>query len=364
MTVRLIHHENLRVFSQEVLMKMEASEEDAFFVADNLVTSNLRGIDSHGVGRLRRYVEGIQAGIILPKEKPVIKKDSPVIANIDAMNGLGQPAGVFGMKVAIEKAKNTGVGIVTVHNSNHYGFAGYYAMMALEYDLLGLTMSNSPPLIVPTFGKDAMIGSNPIAVAVPSEGRPWVLDMATSVVPIGKIQEYSRKSAQIPTGWAVDETGAMTTDPDRIVRNLTGQSARGGLFPLGGAGELFGGHKGYGLAVMVDILSGVLAGANYGPDVSFFKDSTVQPPNIGHFFLALDLGFFMDTGELKGRMSDMIDRLQKAEKSQDQHRIYVHGEKEAEEYERRRIEGIPLDGFTIEMLLGYSKALEVELKLK
>ncbi|MFX1483581.1 MAG: Ldh family oxidoreductase [Promethearchaeota archaeon] len=363
METKRIHHEELRIFAQQVIMKLGAKEEDAYHVADNLVTSNLRGIDSHGVGRLKRYVEGIKTGYILPNIEPEVKKDSPIIANIDAMNGLGQPAGVFGMRLAIEKARNLGVGIVTVFNSNHFGFAGYYAMMALEESFIGITMTNSEPLVVPTFSKNAMIGTNPIAFAAPTKAqRPWVMDLATSVVPSGKLEVYDRAGKDIPLGWATDENGSSTEDPARVLKNLYRGLGEGGILPLGGEGELHGGHKGYGLATMVEVLSGVMSGGNILRDLKFFKDGKPSHPRIGHFFMALDPSYFIDIDSFKSRMDDLIVRLKNAEKAEGQSRIFVHGEKEFEECERRSADGIPLDERTIESLLELSKEFSIDLQ--
>jgi len=359
----LIHHEDLLIFAQQVLMKMGASKKDAFHVADNLVTSNLRGIDSHGVGRLKRYVDGIRTGYILPKAIPRIERDSPVITNIDAMNGLGQPSGVFGMHRAIDKAVNTGVGIATVFNSNHYGFAGYYAMMALKHDLIGISMTNSEPLVVPTFSKNAMIGTNPIAFAAPTKKeKPWVMDLATSVVPSGKLEVYDRLGNTIPSGWATDESGLSTNNPAQVLKNLYRGLGEGGIFPLGGEGELHGGHKGYGLGIMVEVLCGVMSGSNILRDVAFNKEGKINQPRVGHFFLALDPSYFIDIDSFKMRMDDMIGRLKNAEKAEGQSRIFVHGEKEFEEYDRRAVNGIPIDERTVESLVGFSKEFSVDLK--
>ncbi|MHA1576297.1 MAG: Ldh family oxidoreductase, partial [Candidatus Thorarchaeota archaeon] len=351
MTNNLIHHDDLHYFSKEVIIKMGASDKDAFYVADNLVMSNLRGIDSHGVGRLKRYVDGIQSGYIVPDANPVIERDSPVIASINANHGLGQPSGVFGMTEAITRATKTGVGITTVSDSNHYGFAGYYAMMALEHDLIGISMTNSEPLVVPTFSKNAMIGTNPIAFAAPTENeKPWVMDLATSVVPSGKLEVHDRLGRKIPAGWATDETGKSTDNPAQVLTNLYRGLGEGGIFPLGGEGELHGGHKGYGLATMVEIFCGVLSGANIFRDVSFSKDGKANHPRVGHFFMALDPSYFIDMDSFKIRMDDMIHRLKSSEKANGQSRIFVHGEKEFEEQDRRSSDGIPLDERTAEIL--------------
>ncbi|MFW9787406.1 MAG: Ldh family oxidoreductase [Candidatus Thorarchaeota archaeon] len=364
MSDRMIHHKDLLEFSIQVMTKMGLSEEDAFHVADNLVTSNLRGIDSHGVGRLKRYVEGIRSGYMLPKAQPEVVKDSPVIANIDARNGLGQPVSVFGMRLAIEKALNMGVGIVTVYGSNHYGFAGYYAMMALEHNLIGISMTNSEPLVVPTFSKNAMIGTNPIAFAAPTGSEnPWVMDLATSVVPSGKLEVYERKGQDIPEGWATDENGRSTTDPTRVLNNLYRGLGEGGILPLGGDGELHSGHKGYGLAAMVEILTGVMSGANILRDLAFRRGES-KFPRVGHFFMVLDPSYFIDIESFKSRMDQMITDLKNAEKAEGQSRIFVHGEKEFEEHQRREKQGIPLDEKTVESLTGLAQEFSIDLKLK
>lgn len=362
MSEKLVHHKHLRDFSQQVLIALGTAEGDAFHVADNLVNSNLRGIDSHGVGRLKRYVEGIREGYIIPDAKPEIVKESPCLASIDAKNGLGQAVSVFAMNLALTKALEMGIGVVTVFGSNHYGFAGYYAMMALKHDLIGISLTNSEPLVVPTFGKNAMIGTNPISFVAPTKmNRPWVLDMATSVVPSGKLEVYDRLGTPIPKGWATDERGFSTTNPTEVLKNLYKGLGEGGIFPLGGEGELHGGHKGYGLATMVDILCGVLSGANYCRDLKYYADGVFKFPRVGHFFLALDPSFFIDIDTFKARMDDMIDRLKNSEKADGQTRIFVHGEKEFEEYELRAKNGIPLDARTVESLMGFSREFELDL---
>lgn len=364
MKTLMINHKHLSDFIEQLMNELGVPDKDAISVAINLVTSSLRGIDSHGAGQLKLYVAGIESGFIIPDAKPEVVKESPVLALVNANNGLGQISGIFSMRLAIQKAQEMGIGLVSVFNSNHYGFAGYYAMMSLEHNLIGMTMTNSPPLIIPTFGKNAMIGSNPIAMAVPTKsGSPWVLDMSTSVVPIGKIDVYSREGKEIPPGWATDGSGRVTTNPLPVLNNMYASLEAGGVFPLGGEGEIHGGHKGYGLATMVDILSGILSGANFGRDVVFIKDGKANFPNIGHFFLALDPSFFIDIEQFKERMDDMISKLRNSEKAHGQSRIFIHGEKEFEEYERRIKNGIPLDKKTIEVLKKFSEDFNVELKL-
>ncbi|MFQ6003501.1 MAG: Ldh family oxidoreductase, partial [Candidatus Zixiibacteriota bacterium] len=187
----IVDDERLKRFCTQVFVNLGVPEKDAEITSDILVASDLRGIPSHGVARLMRYVNGIRDKIIIPDAKVTVEKENNSTAVVNGGNGLGQPAGYFGMELAIKKAKDSGLGFVTVHNSNHYGIAGYYAMMALKDDLIGISMTNSAPLVVPTFSRDMMIGTNPISVAVPAgKERPYVLDMATSVVPRGKFEVY------------------------------------------------------------------------------------------------------------------------------------------------------------------------------
>jgi len=359
---KLIHWEKLFDFTKKAMMKLDVSEPDAEKVADNLVQSNLRGIDSHGVARLQRYISGIKSGYMIATAKPTIVKENSVLANVDGQNGLGQPAGYFGMELAINKARKEGIGFVTVFNSNHYGFAAYYSIMALKYDLIGISMTNSAPLAVPTFGKNAVIGTNPIAVAAPTKkNRPWVMDFATTVVPRGKLEVYNRLGKELPEGWATDETGHITRDPARVLRNLLEQLG-GGILPLGGAGELYGGHKGYGLIVWVDIFCGILSGSNFGPHVVNKKDGKTVFPRVGHTFMALDPEYFVGLENFKDRMDEFIDLLKNSEKAEGEKRIYVHGEKECEEQERREKNGIPLDAKTVESLTQVSEEYGVPIQ--
>ncbi len=362
MEERRINWKDLYDFVKRVMMRLNVSAEDAEKVADNLVLSNLRGIDSHGVARLQRYVNGIKTGYIIPDAQPEIVKENAVLANVDGHNGLGQVAATFGMELAIKKAKDSGIGMVTVFNSNHYGFAGYYPLMALKHDLIGISMTNAAPLVVPTFGKNALFGTNPIAVSAPTKkNKPWVMDFATSVVPRGKIEVYNRLGKELPEGWATDETGHVTRDPARVLRNLAEQLG-GGILPLGGAGELYGGHKGYGLGVMVDLFSAVLPGSNFGPFVVTKKDGKTQFPRVGHFFMAIDPDYFVGKEEFKERMDQYIDILKNSEKAEGENRIYVHGEKEFEEHERREKNGVPLDAKTVESLTKISQEYGEEIK--
>lgn len=334
---------DLLSFCGRVFEKMGVSTEDARVTADVLVQANLRGIDSHGVARLARYVNGLRDGVMVARPDEKVVTETPTTVTLDAGAGLGQPVGFRAMTAAIEKAKAYGCGFATVRNSNHYGIAGYYAMMALEHNMIGISATNAAVLVVPTFGRDAMYGTNPIALAVPaSEQRPLVVDMATSTVPRGKLEVYDRQEKLLPLGWATDERGVPTTDSGRVLDNFL-KRAGGGLLPLGGAGEEFSGYKGYGLGVMVEILSAVLPGAAFLTSV-YPKDADGNPlpPDLGHFFGAWRLDAFRPAAEFKADMDRMIGELKASNLAEGAERVYVHGEKEFEEADRRLEHGIPL----------------------
>jgi len=363
MTEGTVQADALRAFCVRVFERLEVPTADAEITTDVLLAANLRGIDSHGVARLRRYVKGLQDGVMLAQPEEEVINEAATTALIDAGAGLGQPVSYRAMKLAIEKAEKYGTGFVTVRNSNHYGIAGYYAMMALEHDMIGISMTNAAVLVVPTFGRDAMLGTNPIAVAAPAgQERSFVLDMATSTVPRGKLEVYNRQEKSLPQGWATDETGTPTTDAARVLDNLLARHG-GGLLPLGGAGELLSGHKGYGLALLVDILCGVLPGAGYANNIyPKTPEGKPLPANVGHFFGALKVAAFRPLDEFKATMDDIIQRLKATSKAEDAERIYIHGEKEYEEAERRA-KGIPLGPKVEADLKAIAEELGVEYDL-
>ncbi len=359
-----VRAEALLDFCVRVFEKMDVAHDDAWITADVLVRANLRGIDSHGVARLIRYVNGLRDGVMVARPVETVVAETPTTATLDAGAGLGQPVSYRAMRKAIEKAGQYGCGFVAVRNSNHYGIAGYYAMMALEHDMIGLSTTNADVLVVPTFGRDSMYGTNPIALAVPAgQERPFVLDMATSTVPRGKLEVYHRQEKPIPLGWATDERGLPTTDPGRVLDNFA-RRAGGGLLPLGGAGEEFSGHKGYGLGILVEILSAVLPGAAYLTDV-YPRDANGSPlpANLGHFFGAWRLDAFREPAAFKADMDDLIRRLKGGRLAEGATRIYIHGEKEFEEAERRSKDGIPLGARVEASLKQIAADLGVEYNL-
>jgi L-2-hydroxycarboxylate dehydrogenase (NAD+) len=339
-----VQPEALSDFCVRVFQEMGVVSGDARITADVLVQANLRGIDSHGVARLARYVNGLRDGVMLARPEERVLVETPTTISLDAGAGLGQPVSFRAMGAAIAKAREYGCGFATVRNSNHYGIAGYYAMMALEHDMVGISTTNAALLVVPTFGRNAMYGTNPIALAVPAgEERPFVMDMATSTVPRGKLEVYHRREKSLPLGWATDELGVPTSDAGRVLDNFL-KLAGGGLLPLGGAGEEFSGHKGYGMGLMVEILSAVLPGAAFLTSV-YPKDAEGKPlpANLGHFFGAWRLDAFRPPDAFKADMDRFILELKAGDLAERATRIFVHGEKEFEEADRRSEQGIPLE---------------------
>ncbi len=329
----------LKNLVSRIFVGLGVPKKDAKITADVLVTADLRGIESHGVVRLPRYINGLKSGLISPIAKIKIIKETPSTLLLDGGKGLGQIVAYRAMEMCIKKAKKTGSAWVGVRNSNHYGIAGYYSMMALKHKMIGISMTNSRPLAVPTFGRETIIGTNPISLAAPAgKEMPFVLDMATSVVPIGKIEVANRKNQKIPIGWAVDKNGVPTIDPSAV---LVG----GGVMPLGGE-EKFSGYKGYGLSVMVDILSGVLTGASFLSMVN---------GDVGHFFGAIRIDAFGSAAQFTKNLDKFIRMLKNSKKASGQKRIFIAGEKEFEKEKGYYNKGILLDA----KMYKYIKAIKV-----
>jgi len=318
-----------------ILQKEGFPEEDAKTVAEVLLAADIRGIDSHGVSRMGYYLVKLQGKTINTKPKISIVNENGACALVDGDDGMGPVVGKFSMKLAIEKAKKHGAGFVAVRRSNHYGIAGYYSMMALEHDMIGISTTNAVCMVAPTFGAESMLGTNPISVAFPcGEEKPWVLDMATSTAPFGKLELAIRNQTGIPLGWVQDSEGRPWDDPQA-------PSKGGALTPLGATPEMAS-HKGYGLAALVDVLSGILSGALYGPKQEGLVKPRSEPSNVGHFFGAIRLDGFRPPGEFKKTMDEMIRGLRGSKKAAGCDRIYTHGEKEFDQEEERMKHGIPL----------------------
>ena len=347
---------DLRRFCRQVYEALGVPQADAALAADVLVAADLRGIPSHGVARLWRYVNGIRCGLMVPNAAMDIVRETPVSLVVDAHGGMGAPVSVRTMQRVIRKARVRGAAFAAVRDSNHFGIAGYYAMLALRHNMLGIAMTNTAALAVPTFGRRPMIGTNPLAFAAPAgRERAFVLDMSTTVVTRGKLEVYARAGRKLPRGWAVDAAGRPATDARRVLRAL-GRLSGGGLLPLGGAGEEFGGHKGYGLAVLVDILCGLLSGGPCGPDV---RDTATSSARVGHFFAAIRVDLFRDPREFRRDMDRMLARLRRCPPAAGADRVYFAGQKELAHESQYVREGVPMPPSVFESLCDLGRELAI-----
>jgi L-2-hydroxycarboxylate dehydrogenase (NAD+) len=361
--VHVFPSEYLREFSAAVFRHFGVPRADADLAADVLAVSDLRGIDSHGVARLHSYFEVLAAGRINPTPTIRIVRDRKSVAAIDGDNGLGLVIGPRANEIAMDKAAAHGSGWVSVCNTNHFGIAGYYPLKALERDLIGWAMTNSTNLVAPLWGAERMLGTNPIAIAFPGrEEPPIVIDFATSAVAYGKIEIALRKGVSIPEGWIIDKDGRGTTNPHDIIDG-------GAQLPLGSAREM-GGHKGYALASMVDLLCGPLSGANWGPFAPPFalRQEPDEPPRrvgkgIGHFFGALEIAGFVDPDEFKRQIDDWIRVFRRTKPAPGTNGPLIPGDPEREAEAVRRVSGIPLLPAVVEDLLDVSRQTGVPFEL-
>ena len=332
--------DHLHGFTVRVFRSFGVPEADARQAADVLGAADLRGIESHGVARLKTYVDMLTLGRINPRPNPKIVRERPGTATVDGDNGLGLVVGPWANRLAMEKAEAVGSGWVSVSNTNHYGIAGFYVLEALKRDLIGFAMTNSTKLVAPLWGAERMLGTNPIATAFPgAEEPPVVVDLATSAVAYGKIEIAARKGAPIPEGWAVDRDGAPTTDPRAMIDG-------GALLPLGSDRER-GGHKGYGLSVMVDVLCCVLSGANWGPYAPPFALRQEVPARsvgkgIGHCFGALAIDGFIDPAEFRRQMDDYVRTFRATRPAPGTDGPLMPGDPEREAEADRHAHGVPL----------------------
>jgi len=332
---RLAREAALKTYVSTVLEKVGVSPPDAATVADVLVAADLRGIESHGVARLESYyVSRIQAGQLAAAPTVTTVRETPTSLVVDAGNGLGHPTAKHTMERVLEKAASSGAAFGAVRNSNHYGIAGYYAMLALERDMIGIASTNSVRYGAPTYGRDIMLGTNPLAFAIPAATEPaFVLDFATTTVPRGKLEVYNRKEKPLNPGWAIDADGHETLDAKVALK--------GALLPLGGFGVDNGGHKGYGLGLLVDILCGVLSGGAFGTDLPLPNSGPV-PGKISHFFPAFKIDGFRDPAQFKADMDTELRAFKDSAKAPGQERIYVAGEIEHEKTSFNREHGVPV----------------------
>jgi L-2-hydroxycarboxylate dehydrogenase (NAD+) len=334
-------YDKVWAFTNEVFLKMGCPADDAKLASNVLVSADLRGIDSHGVARLIGYVRLWDAERINPTPNIKIVHETPSTAVVDGDAGLGLVVAPKAMEIAIEKATNVGTGWVSVKNSNHYGIAGYHAMMALEKDMIGMSMTNASPLVSPTFSTERMLGTNPIAVAIPADKQPpFVADFATTTAANGKLEILQRKGEDAPLGWIQDAKGMPSTNTEELKQG-------GALLPLGGD-RVHSSHKGYCLGSIVDIFSAVLSGANFGPWAPPFVSFLPMPENpvgegLGHFLGAMRIDGFRPADEFKENMDVWIERFRAAETTDESPNVLIPGDPEREMEQLRRVDGIPIN---------------------
>jgi len=351
--------EKLREFTVRVFQSLGVPDDEARLAADVLAASDIRGIDSHGVARLHTYVDLLRAGRINPRPTITVVRESASTATVDGGNGLGLVVGPKANEIAMDKADKAGTGWVTVCNTNHYGIAGYYPLQALARDQIGWAMTNTTKGVAPLWGAERMLGTNPIAIAFPGNEEPAiVIDMATCAVAYGKIEIAHRAGKSIPTGWAIDKDGRDTTNPEDMMTD-------GALLPLGSDRE-HSGHKGYCLAVMVDVLCAVLSGANWGPFAPPF--AIRQKPaersvgkGIGHFFGAMRIDAFRDVAEFKAQIDDLVRTLRKTKPAPGTSGPLVPGDPEREAEQERSRTGIPVVPAVVEDLEDISRLTGIPL---
>jgi L-2-hydroxycarboxylate dehydrogenase (NAD+) len=330
-------------FMMDVFQGLGVPEDDARICADVLIASDLRGIESHGVSRLKYYYDRIRAGVQFTQTEIEIVKETETTALLDGHHGMGHVIAHRSMRLAMDKAKRYGLGAVTVRNGTHFGIAGYYPLMAANEGMMGFTVTNTRPAIAPTFGTEPMLGTNPIAFAAPSDMPfPFCFDGATSITQRGKIEVLARAEKPVPEGWVIDAQGSPITDPDQILQDLG--EATAALLPLGGAGEILAGYKGYDLATMVEILSASLCGGMFMKDLlGLAEDGSRRPYMLGHFFLAIDIGHFVPLDVSRRITGQIMRALQNSRQAPGQDRIFIAGEKEYDMEKIVRERGIPVN---------------------
>lgn len=349
---KFIPFEVLDKFLVDVMVKAGVPKEDAKIVADALLYADKLGFDSHGVNRFKSiYLNRINEGILNPVTNFEIVKEGPTTAVIDGHNGMGHVVAYEAMKLAIEKAGKYGMSMVTVRNSSHYGFAGYYPLMAVGENMIGITGTNARPSIAPTFGVENMLGTNPLTFGIPSdESFPFLLDCATSITQRGKVELYAREGKELPKGWVIDENGESKTNSAEVLKDLI--AGKAALTPLGGVGEETGGYKGYGYATVVEILSAALQQGAYMKMITGSKDGQKVPYSLGHFFIVIDISAFTDPGDFKKTTGNILRELRASRKMPGQLRIFTAGEKEHDTWLERKDKGVPFNNELMEEFRG------------
>jgi L-2-hydroxycarboxylate dehydrogenase (NAD+) len=349
-SMNVFTYQQLYNFTFDVFTKMGCSEQHATTATTVLLNADARGIDSHGIARLVGYVRLWEAKRVNATPNIKIIHQTPSTATVDGDAGLGLVVAPQAMQIAIDKAKQCGTGWVSVQNSNHFGIAGYHAMMALKEDMIGIAMTNASALVAPTFGIEKMLGTNPIAVAIPTKNeQPFVADFATTTAANGKLELLQRKNLDTPNGWVQDENGNETNNAHALKQG-------GALLPLGSDRE-HGSHKGYALGSIVDIFSAVLSGASYGPWAPPFPAYVPMPKNmpgkgLGHFFGAMRIDAFRPADDFKQHMDNWIARFKNTTPIDSNNPVLIPGQPEFEMEKERMANGIPLFDSVVEELKG------------
>lgn len=350
-------YEQLYHYTKNVFIRIGCSESDAGIAATVLLSADLRGIDSHGIARLTGYVRLWEAKRVNATPDLSVTHETPSTAVVDGDAGLGLVVAPWAMNIAIEKAGKVGTGWVSVGNSNHFGIAGYHAMLALEQDMIGIAMTNASALVAPTFSVERMLGTNPLAVAIPAGGEPpFVADMATTTAANGKLELLQRKDKNTPSGWVQDKEGNASFNAHEL-------KAGGSLLPLGSDRE-HGSHKGYALGSIVDIFSAVLSGGSYGPWAPPFPAYVPMPENmpgkgLGHFFGAMRIDAFRKADEFKAHMDQWIQRFRNARPADPQQKVLIPGDPERATEQVRRQTGIPVIASVTDELRALSEKLNI-----
>jgi len=334
--------DTLEKFMRDVFIGLGVPKEDANIIADVLITSDLRGIDSHGIQRCKMYYDRIKEGIYEVKTKIDVIKDGPTTALLDGNCGMGHVIAYKAMKMAIEKAKKYGLGAVAVRNSTHFGIAGYYSLMAIKEGMIGMAVTNARPSIPPTFGCEPMLGTNPLTIGAPTDEEfPFLIDCATSIIQRGKVELNARVNKLLPENTVIDDKGKIMTDPNKVLDKMLERKAS--LLPLGGKGEDTAGYKGYGYATVVELLSAALQEGIYLRDTLGIVENGQKKLKVGHFFLAINTESFIGVDSFKKTAGNIMRDLRGSRKIPGEDKIYTAGEKEHIAETERKEKGIPLN---------------------
>jgi len=354
-----IDAKTLENFMKDVFIGLGVPEEDAKIIADVLITSDLRGIDSHGFQRCKMYYDRIREGIYEVKTKIDIIKDGPTTALWDGNCGMGHVIAYRAMQAAIDKAKKYGLGAVAVRNSTHFGIAGYYSLMAIKEGMIGLAVTNARPSIPPTFGVEPMLGTNPLTIGAPTDEEfPFLLDCATSIIQRGKVELNNRIDKPLPENTVINDRGEIMTDAGKVLEEMLERKAA--LLPLGGKGEETAGYKGYGYATVVELLSAALQEGIYLRDTLGIVENDQKRLKVGHFFLAININSFLGLNSFKKTAGNIMRDLRSSKKEPGAERIYTAGEKEYNAENERRKSGIPLNESLQEDIKNMQKELGLD----